>query len=74
MNPPFITIVFVVMSGASLAAIGIRRIIKGELSVFGFKGFSDAAKINIDSTDRVLIYISGISFFVVLILVALGYY
>ncbi len=57
------------ISGAALAAIQIRRIIKGELGPWGIKGFRDASRINIDKFDKCMLIIAGLSFAGVLILI-----
>jgi len=51
-----------VLSGVPLAAIQIRRVIRGELSPFGIKSFMDASKINMDAFDKLMLVIAGLSF------------
>ena len=68
-----ITVVFLLMTGVPLAAIQIRRMIKGELSPFGLKGLSDARKISIDAFDKTLLVISGVSFIAFMVSLAISY-
>jgi hypothetical protein len=66
-------IIFAVISGGCLASIQIRRIIKGELSPFGTKAFTSAFQINLDSFDKRMLIISGISFVIFIGLMLLNY-
>ncbi len=52
--------VFVLVTGCSLAAIQIRHIIRGELSIWG--GLKQWSELNVDSFDKVMLTIAGISF------------
>ncbi len=68
----FITIIFAILSGGCLASIQIRRIVKGELPMFGVESFTSAAKINLDKFDKRMLWISGISFVIFIILTVTG--
>jgi len=60
--------IFGLISGSCLAAIQIRRIIKGELPFFGPKAFSAASKIKLDAFDKLMVTVAGCSFTVCIIL------
>ena len=68
MNLTPATILFMVVTAASLAIIQIRRIIKGELPLIGYKAFTSANKIILDKTDKILMLTSVVSFIAFLIL------
>jgi len=50
------------ITGGSLASIQIRRVIKGELPLFGLKQFSAASNIKLEAFDKVMIVVSAVSF------------
>jgi hypothetical protein len=60
--------IFGVISGVCLASIQFRRIIKGELPLFGPKAFSAASKIELDPYDRIMIFVAGCSFIICILL------
>lgn len=62
-----------IVSGSSLALIQIRRIISGELSLFGLQSFKDAAKIQIDRLDKRFLLVSGISLIVCIVFALISY-
>ena len=64
----FVTITFAIISGGCLASIQIRRIVKGELPMTGFKTFTSVAEIHLDRFDKRMILISGICFVIFIIL------
>jgi len=66
-------IIFLLICGCSLCSIQLRRIIKGEMRVFGLGGFYDAAKIQLDTFDKRMLLISGISFIIFIILVVTSF-
>lgn len=63
------TPVFAFISGAALAVIQFRRIIKGELAPWGIKSFRDASKIKIDKFDKYMLTISVLAFLGMLVLI-----
>jgi len=63
-----ITICFALISGGCLASIQIRRIVKGELPMFGLGIFTAAAKINLDKFDKRMLLISGFCFVIFIVL------
>jgi len=63
-----ITICFGLVSGGCLALIQIRRIIKGELPMFGLGVFRAATKINLDKFDKRMLLISGLCFVIFIVL------
>jgi len=62
--------IFAFISAACLAALQIRRIIRGELPLFGLKVFVAAIKIKLDRFDKIVVIVASASFimFIVLIL------
>jgi hypothetical protein len=62
-----------IVSGSFLALIQIRRIISGELSLFGIQSFKDAAKIKIDRLDKRFLLVSGISFIACIVFAYISY-
>jgi hypothetical protein len=62
------TVLFLVLTGVPLAAIQIRRMLKGELSLCGVKSFTDASKIKIDRFDKIMLVLSAASFCLFVIL------
>lgn len=60
--------IFAIISAGSLASIQLRRVIKGELPLFGLRQLSAASKIKIDTFDKSMIVIAGISFVTFLLL------
>jgi hypothetical protein len=69
----FIAIGAAIISGCSLALIQIRRVIRGELSLFGQQRYKDAAKIQVDRLDKRFLFVAGISFLVCVIFVLISY-
>ena len=54
--------IFAVVGAGCLASIQIRRVIKGELPLFGLKQLSAASKIKIDTFDKIMVLAAAISF------------
>lgn len=71
--PPFL-ILLAVFTGAPLAAIQVRRIIRGELSFWGIRSILDASTIQLDRFDKIMMLTSGLSFtgLVILLVVRAG--
>jgi hypothetical protein len=61
-------ILFGLIAGGCLASIQIRRIIKGELPLFGLRALSAASEINLDKFDKFMIAIAGIAFTILIAL------
>ena len=61
--------IFALISAACLAAVQIRRIIRGELPPFGLRVFVAASKIKLDRFDKLMVAVSGVSFAVFIILI-----
>ena len=65
-----VAIIFAIISGGCLASIQLRRIVKGELPMFGLKAFKALSEIHLDKFDKCMLLISGICFVIFIILVA----
>ena len=68
-----VTICLAIISGGCLASIQIRRIVKGDLPMFGIKSFTSAAEIRLDKFAKRMIAISGICFVLFIILAVLNF-
>jgi len=66
--PEILPVIFGFISGGCLASIQIRRIIKGELPIFGQKAFSAASEIKLVAFENLMATIAGGSFIVCIIL------
>ena len=67
-------IIFGLVAGICLASIQLRRIFKRELPSFGADAFKKASKIDLDTFDKRMIMVSGISFSLCIICLVAHYW
>jgi hypothetical protein len=60
--------IFAFISAACLASIQIRRIIRGELPLFGLRVFVAASKIRLDRFDKIVVIVASASFILFVVL------
>jgi hypothetical protein len=74
-NPSeILSIVFCALAGTGLLLIQVRKIINGELPLFGgIEAFKKASRVDLDHYDKALLWLSGISFILFLICICIRY-